>query len=133
MPPEGPADVAAAWMRKADSDRRTLEILAASDGPPWDMVSFHAQQLAEKSLEALLSRLERPFPRTHDLSLLARALGDVLPIAPDDPELVELSYLAVAPRYPFEDDVTPGVARTAIRTALRIHAMVTEALGRETR
>ncbi len=125
-----PASVAAAWLAKAESDRRTIDILCKASDPPWDMVAFHAQQLAEKSLKALLAGRGVAFPRTHDLSLLVSAAGGDLGILPDDPGLVELSLLAVSPRYP--DEPEPVDAETALRAvaaATRIHATVERLIG----
>ena len=69
---------------------------------------------AEKCLKALLAAREVPFPKTHDLRVLARLASPPLALEPDDEALVELSYLAVAARYPGEpEDVPPEVAARA--------------------
>ena len=94
------------------------------------MVCFHAQQAAEKCLKALLAFQARPFPKTHDLTVLVGLSALDLGIQPADDDLVELSHLAVAPRYPFEaDDLSGEVASRATATARRVESLVLDALS----
>jgi HEPN domain-containing protein len=93
-------------------------------------VAFHAQQLAEKSFKALLSPRGLPFPHTHDLSLLAARLGAEAGIDPADPALIELSLLAVGPRYPDEPEpVDEDAARRAVETATAVCERMRRAIG----
>ena len=132
MPLDGPADVARLWLAKAQTDARTIEILSAFGDPPPEALCFHAQQLAEKCLKALLSFRGTPFPRTHDLSALVVRAGSGISFAAEHRDLVELSHLAVAARYPSEpDDVTPDVAKRAVATGLRVQTDVQRALEAE--
>lgn len=103
MRPEA-LEVAQRWLKKADTDLRTIKILMASANPPFESVCFHAQQAAEKLLKGLLTAYEIPFPKTHDLVVLVKRLpsSSQLDIALDI--WVELSYYAISSRYP--DDVT---------------------------
>jgi HEPN domain-containing protein len=58
------------WLQRADEDYRAIEVLRAASDPPWNAISFHAQQLAEKLFKAVLvSRNVNP-PKTHNLQLL---------------------------------------------------------------
>ncbi len=92
------------WVRKAEADSRTTERESrVTDGPNWDAVCFHAQQAIEKYFKALLQEQGIPFPRIHDLSILAK------PLFPSYPEwetrrdsLERLSLFAVQLRYPGE-------------------------------
>ena len=95
---------AEAWLDKAHSDLEAIRILLLDPSPPFDSVCFHAQQAAEKYLKGLLTAYGIPFPRTHDLALLASLLpaGAALNIRRET--WVELSYFAIGPRYP--DDLT---------------------------
>ena len=64
-------DPSEGWVRKGEGDARTEpRELAAGEAPNWDAVCFHAQQVVEKYLKALLVRKETAFPRTHDLRVL---------------------------------------------------------------
>ncbi|MGF1460259.1 MAG: HEPN domain-containing protein [Leptolyngbyaceae cyanobacterium] len=90
------------WIEKAEGDFRTAgRELRAEQLPNYDAVCFHAQQCAEKYLEARLQETDIPVPKIHDLT----ALLDLL--LPHDPELETLRFAlgmltdyAVAVRYP---------------------------------
>jgi len=92
------------WIEKAEADSRTTERESrVTDGPNWDAVCFHAQQAIEKYLKALLQEQGIPFPRIHDLSILAKPL---LPVYPEwetcRDSLERLSTFAIELRYPGE-------------------------------
>jgi HEPN domain-containing protein len=95
---------AEAWLLKADSDIQTIRILLGDPSPPLDSVCFHAQQAAEKALKGLLTAHGIPFPKTHDLALLASLIPPNAALDVPRDTWVELSYFAVGPRYP--DDLT---------------------------
>ena len=62
-----------AWLLRAEEDLAAAAVLAA----PATLRSalFHCQQAAEKSLKAFLTWREKPFPRTHALTVLAPSLS----------------------------------------------------------
>lgn len=97
-------DVIKEWLAKADGDYCTaVRELAVSDTPNFDAVCFHAQQCVEKLMKAvLIARRELP-AKTHDLAVLANAIGGHFA---DERWSVEdlrfLSRAAVAFRYPGE-------------------------------
>jgi HEPN domain-containing protein len=66
----GPEANWAAWLRKADHDALAIRSILAGEEVPWDVVCFHAQQEAEKTLKALLVSHAAEPPRTHDLVAL---------------------------------------------------------------
>ena len=92
------------WIEKAEADSRTAERESAvTDGPNWDAVCFHAQQAIEKYFKALLQQQGVPFPRIHDLTMLAKVLFPAHPqweVSRDS--LEKLSLFAVELRYPGE-------------------------------
>jgi HEPN domain-containing protein len=116
---------AQAWLRKAQSDLRAIEILIKNSDFPPDIVCYHAQQTAEKALKALLTAHGVPFPKTHDLVLLNRLLPSTIDVGLKPQALAELSYFAVESRYPGEfEEYTrslakklQGYARTAYNAA----------------
>ena len=64
---------------------------------------FHCQQAAEKSLKAFLTWHQRPFPRTHNLTVLSGFCAELdasldAAVAPS----LALTRFAVAMRYPGE-------------------------------
>jgi len=94
----------------------------AAGQTPWPVVSFHAQQAAEKTLKALLVAHGRLPPRIHDL---ARLLDLCLPFKPDLEELREvcerLSQYAVDVRYPdIEAKIEEAMGRDAVAAAEQI-------------
>ena len=96
--------------------------MPASD-PPLDVVSFHAQQAAEKALKALLTERGIPFPKIHDLEEIEVLLPESDRRAPglDPDDLALLSQLAVAPRYPgWAEDMDEPTARRAANAATAI-------------
>ena len=93
---------AQAWLQKAQSDLRAIEILIKDSDFPPDIVCYHAQQTAEKALKALLTACGVPFPKTHDLVLLNRLLPSAIDVGLKPQALAELSYFAVESRYPGE-------------------------------
>jgi hypothetical protein len=55
--PEKVATVVSEWVAKAENDLKTAYILRLAKGGPTDTVCFHAQQVVEKYLKALLTQL----------------------------------------------------------------------------
>ena len=64
-------DLAHGWLLKARSDLNACRRMLETDGP-YDTSCFHAQQVIDKSLKALLAFHRQPVPRTHDLEELQR-------------------------------------------------------------
>jgi hypothetical protein len=91
-----PVSQAKVLLIKAAEDEKVLDITGISDA----ILGFHAQQAVEKLIKALLSQLDVPYERTHDLgrlnALLALA-GESLP--PTPLALSELNDFAVIYRY----------------------------------
>jgi HEPN domain-containing protein len=93
----------------------------------YDIVSFHAQQAAEKSLKAVLIRHQVVFGKTHDIGQL---LSLVEPVAPDlrarTSGAEALTPYAVASRYP---GVEPPVYRDEARRHLALAHQVLDAVS----
>jgi len=119
------------WVSKAEGDWIALARLQA--GPLADVaevVTFHAQQCAEKYLKALIQREGREPPRIHHLSTLLDMLASLYP----DLENLRLPCENLAPyavlfRYPGEEACeedagealeNAGLIRTAIRDKLDV-------------
>ncbi len=68
------------WLEKAQGDLLAAEVVLRAAMSSYDIVSFHAQQAAEKSLKAVLIRHQVVFGKTHDIGQL---LSLVEPVAPD--------------------------------------------------
>lgn len=93
------------WLEKAREDDLVVDLIIANGGP-WAMAAYHLQQVAEKSLKALLVHRDIAPPRSHDLGfLLGRLPGE------DVPENIfsaadEVSAYAWLTRYPGAPEVT---------------------------
>jgi len=124
--PSKKRDLVGAWLEKADRDLRLAELAVSQPDPPCDLISFHAQQCAEKYLKGALTFLRVPFPKTHDLEELCRLLSphwQDMPFTAD--ELVELTDYAISTRYPDEwEDISLAEARQAIAVAKRVRDAV---------
>jgi HEPN domain-containing protein len=122
-----PASRYQAWVSKAEEDRLCIMNNIKAANVPWTVVCFHAQQAAEKYLQAFLVARGIRVERTHDLAfLLGRCMqvDSTLGILLGDSQA--LSAYAVDARYP---DVMPGdvekLAREAVRMCDRICSEIT--------
>jgi len=116
------------FLRKAESDLGSARLLLTSDNL-FDSACFHSQQLAEKSIKAVLTHKSIRFKKIHDLDKLLSLL--------DDPDFDEfrnyaliLNSYAVDARYP-GDYVEPEQeeAVEALRMAIEIYEFSKKKLG----
>ena len=124
-----PLDRALVLMRKASNDMFTAEDTLAA-GRVFDTVCFHAQQMVEKSLKALLSLENVDYPRTHDLRRLlemARPLHPGLAEVRDD--VIGLSPFAVDMRYGEAPDPSAEEATEALESAKAVYALAEEIIA----
>jgi len=127
---KGPREHALGLLSKAEHDlvaaRATL-----STGQASDMVCFHAQQAAEKSLKALLALYDVEYPWRHDL---AELLELVRPLAPEvgvlEDRIILLTPFAVEVRYDEEFEPPLDAAMVALQTATEVHALIAQAIQR---
>ncbi|MGQ0814414.1 MAG: HEPN domain-containing protein [Gemmatimonadota bacterium] len=76
LPERYPPDDPREWLRLAKADL-ALANSGLSDVPP-EPLCFHAQQAAEKALEAVMLSRAVPFPHIHDLGeLIDWASGEI--------------------------------------------------------
>lgn len=130
--PDEPKGLTAAtkdWLRKADKDARSAQVILASPDPDLDLVCFLAQQCTEKALKGLLEQRSIRFPRTHDLAALASLAAPIIAaLGPLADDLDRLSTCAVDPRYPGLD-IDTAQADSALRTMTTVRELVSTALG----
>ena len=110
-----------AWFAKVDEDLEAAERLLRDAPHLAAVIEFHSQQAAEKALKALMTALDLPVPKTHDLDVLVTHL---LPHAPELADVRDaaswLAPFAVDSRYPsfVLPDGSPEVtARQAVANA----------------
>ena len=93
-------DQARELLEAARRDRVAVRVLCRSAESPQEIILFHAQQVAEKSLKAVLVLYQIRFPRTHDLlELHALAVQNQILVPATLDVLLRLSPYAVEFRY----------------------------------
>jgi len=99
--PEKTATVLA-WVRKAESDFRIAELALKAEPAecPFDAVCFHAQQIVEKYLKALLSYRDIHFRKVHDIEELMQLFPLSLKPPIDAKEQDMLTGYVSTGRYP---------------------------------
>lgn len=85
-------------------DLKAAKILALNNDPDVEIVGFHLQQAAEKTLKAWLFSLGEPIIKTHDLSYLLNKLESQQQNIDDLWSLAELNPFAVQFRYGLFDN-----------------------------
>jgi HEPN domain-containing protein len=89
------------WINKAEGDLAVAHREMQAPDPVWNVISFLAQQCAEKYLKAFLEQNGLPFRKIHDLVLLLDSSGGRLPeLDSQKQELARLSTFGIAARYP---------------------------------
>ncbi|MFN4324746.1 MAG: HEPN domain-containing protein [Azonexus sp.] len=121
-----PLEEARSLLKVAERDWEILLVLKDAPRVHLSGVAFHAQQLIEKSLKAVLAQADLPFDRSHDLIRLATTLtaaGHQLPLSLD--ELARLTPYAVVFRYD-DTDIEILTRDEAVSCARRIRAWATQ-------
>jgi HEPN domain-containing protein len=97
-----PREQAQQFLLKAQDDWVALKTLLENSAVADEIVGFHAQQVIEKSLKAILAFKEVTFRKTHDLAELIDLCYDNKIVTPDElGKAVELTPFAVEFRYDF--------------------------------
>lgn len=116
--PEEIAAVVAEWIAKAENDLKTATFtLRLGKACPTDTVCFHAQQVVEEYLKALLTHRQRPFPKTHNVQALVGMLSPAYQIDLSEEQQYRLTdYATVARlsgvgRYPLTGSPAGGGGR----------------------
>jgi HEPN domain-containing protein len=125
-------DETRAWLLRAAED---LAAAAALTGPATlRSALFHCQQAAEKSLKAFLTWHQRPFPRTHNLTLLSGSCSEVdASLSAEVGPSLALTRFAVAMRYPGEiEEPSIAEAHEWLAVARTIFGAICLRLPRET-
>jgi len=120
------------WFLKAESDLKTAQRMAETDGP-YDTACFHAQKAAEKYLKGLLAFRGEPFHATRNLEELQH-IGEALPAWPlPGLDLAELSSYAVEARCDFEFWPDRQTAQEGLHLASEVRRLVLGAVPQSAR
>jgi HEPN domain-containing protein len=112
-------------VEKAEGDWHTAgRESEITESPNYDAVCFHAQQCAEKYLQALLTERNIYFPKTHHLPTLLDLLTPIVPAA----ETYRVTLSALAPfavdlRYP-GDRVEGETANSALENCKQVRSFL---------
>ena len=102
-------------LRAAANDLRAIEGMTDPELFSDEIFGFHAQQVVEKSLKALLSMEGIAYPRIHDLEALFSLLDNHCITLPDEYlTLVDLTDFAVQFRYEVFNDSESGLDRVQV-------------------
>ena len=117
------------WLKKAEEDRRVVEILLISGEELTLPSMFHLQQMLEKLLKAIILVRVGSLERTHDLTRLVH-LADVHTIDGLLELCDTLNLFAVHGRYPGDlPEVSISAAKTYYNTASGIRQQLLELLS----
>jgi HEPN domain-containing protein len=115
------------WLEYAQSDMKAAQALLQNPDHFPRQVCFLAQQVAEKSLRAVLVFQELEYPFTHDLDRLRESLPAGWRVKVEFPHLYSLSIWAVESRYPGDlPPVVEGDARQALELAGSVYKTIAE-------
>jgi len=119
------------WVQRAENDFRNAEyVLNLKENCPFDTVSYHCQQCAEKYLKATLIYRGVDFPRTHDLVVLFNLLRQVQTLSLHIQEVQPLNRYSIEARYPGDwDPIDENEARSAFAMAKKIRSVIRPLLG----
>jgi len=119
------------WVKKADDDLRTAELIIQVKDPMTWVICFHCQQAAEKYLKAYLTQHWIEFEKVHDLMYLLRlCMNKDLEFKEIEFELGKLNIYSVTPRYVFDKTIeyTVEEAKEAIEKAKKVKEFVKKKL-----
>ena len=129
--PEKVVEVVSEWVAKADNDLQAARLsLRAGKECPTDTVCFHAQQVIEKYIKALLTARNIPFPKTHSIRKLMQLLpaAERFPLSEDEQD--RLTEYATTARYPGWGEISMHECRHAVAVASRVRSEIRRLLPR---
>ena len=106
------------WLKRARSNLERAKMGKVSQGILYEDLCFDAQQAVEKSLKAILIKLNQPFPKTHSIGILLKLIEEAGVEIPENiNQAKQLTAYAVDARYP--GDYEP-VKKEEYKEALKI-------------
>jgi HEPN domain-containing protein len=118
------------WLAFASDDLRAARLLLSDVNVPSRIACFHAQQAAEKALNAALVAESIPFRKTHDIIILVGLVPSKLSAGLAHVDFLAFQPWAVDGRYPGDlPDATPHEAVAVVDIATAILAAVDQWLS----
>lgn len=114
------------WLELADEDLgMATDALKYGSRRPYRLISYHAQQCAEKCLKGYLVFYSEDFPYTHNIRRLLQLCEKYADWTQDLKDAEELTPYAITTRYPGEDaEVTEDEAKSAVEIARTVRDRV---------
>jgi HEPN domain-containing protein len=122
--------VAGEWVKKAENDLKNAAFtLEMDDECPTDTVCFHAQQVVEKYLKALLVLKGIPFPKTHNIEDIIALLPPGCRPKLNENDQEKLTEYATVTRYPGDyEPISLDEAKKAVRIARSVRREIRKLL-----
>jgi HEPN domain-containing protein len=106
------------WLRFSKDDLETAEYLLDFKPRKLEIISYHAQQCAEKALKAVLAFYHKNIPRSHVFKALVQAIAETgYDLSDLSRPLANLQPYAVSVRYPYQLNLQDGDEVQAIESA----------------
>jgi len=106
------------WLKRARSNLERAKMGKVTQGILYEDLCFDAQQAVEKSLKAILIKLNQSFPKTHSIGILLKLIEEAGVEIPENINKAKLlTAYAVDSRYP--GDYEP-VSKEEYEEALKI-------------
>ena len=121
-------DIVAEWIQTAYDDYDSAKYLF--DRPhrkPLEIICYHCQQSAEKSLKAFLCANNVDIPKTHDTGILNQHCSEIDDKFSNFQKLCEeLTIYATETRYPIRIEIDEATAERLLQQVLEIYDFVAD-------
>jgi HEPN domain-containing protein len=118
------------WLKYADEDFETAELLNRQYHKPLQIICFHCQQAAEKYLKAFLVSRSVSFEKKHNLMVLNQLCAGIENSFSDlTKDCLKLNPYAVITRYPSELELVEADAVSALASITLIKKYVGEKIN----
>jgi HEPN domain-containing protein len=123
------SDFVQQWIKKADNDVLSAQVLLEHSPMILDNACFHCQQAIEKYLKALLIHNQKDITKTHDIEFLIEQCAEIESDFRNF-DLKNVSLFAVKFRYP-DDSLMPdsNEAKEYLSLALEIKRLVLQKIN----
>ena len=121
-------DIVVEWIQVAYDDYDSAKYLfARPNQKPLEIICYHCQQSAEKSLKAFLCANDVEIPKTHDTGILNLQCTEIDNTFSKFQKICEeLTIYATETRYPIRIEVDEGTANRILQQVLDIHNFVVD-------
>ncbi|MFO7882636.1 MAG: HEPN domain-containing protein [Kosmotogaceae bacterium] len=117
--------IAKEWLDYAHHDLQAAEFLMKMTPKPLEIICYHCQQSAEKTLKAFLAFKNQEIPKVHDLTYLLDKCVELSPkLKKLQQEALDLTDYSTIVRYPFNIELNISDTKQALKNARKIYKIV---------